>query len=249
METNGAATTTTSSNGNVSTSSTIKAVSKPGRTAWRYINYNNAFSNGLNYDTTSLSKANLDSHLIKNSEWGAVAYLSHSKYGRNKTERASNSNSNYYTAGGSGATTHTNVLQSTTGNCYGIFDMNGCSRESVAAYVSGWSTGGNGESLINADSKYKDVYDQPDSSTDYGEKDNVRVYGDAIWETSPAVASTWSDTPNQSWFADWSRIGSVWGAFLCRDHDWGHANGIFGFGSTGLTLDENISFRVVLWGE
>ena len=29
---------------------------------------------------------NCSTHLIKNSEWGAVAYLAHSKYGRNKTE-------------------------------------------------------------------------------------------------------------------------------------------------------------------
>ena len=33
-----------------------------------------------------LASAKVDSHLIKNSEWGAVAFLTHSKYGRNKEE-------------------------------------------------------------------------------------------------------------------------------------------------------------------
>ena len=33
-------------------------------------------------DTSSYGWSNVNSHLIKNSEWGAVAYLSYSKYGR-----------------------------------------------------------------------------------------------------------------------------------------------------------------------
>ena len=54
-----------------------------------YINHNDAFSisralteNGNIY---GLSKSTTDSHLMKNSEWGAVAYLAQSKYGLNGT--------------------------------------------------------------------------------------------------------------------------------------------------------------------
>ena len=45
---------------------------------WKNINDINSNSNiyGLNYDKTSI-----DSHMITNLEWGAVVYLSHSKYG------------------------------------------------------------------------------------------------------------------------------------------------------------------------
>ena len=54
-----------------------------------YINHNDAFSisralteNGNIY---GLSKSTTDSHLMKNSEWGAIAYLAQSQYGLNGT--------------------------------------------------------------------------------------------------------------------------------------------------------------------
>lgn len=72
-----------------------------------------------------------DSHMMKNIEWGAVAYLAESKYGRNGTEIAMNS-SNYKTGAGNYAS---NVNQSTTGNIYGIYDMNGTSWEYVAGVL------------------------------------------------------------------------------------------------------------------
>ena len=87
-----------------------------------------------------------DSHMIKNMEWGAVAYLAHSKYGRCESGTCSeisiNNCSNYITGIGadgvsssSGTYSCTNndnkyngskgVLASTTGNVYGIYDMSG----------------------------------------------------------------------------------------------------------------------------
>ena len=81
METSGTSTNTnTELQGNVQTSDTIKMVSKPNVNSWTYINANNAFTNCLNYNE------NAHSHLMKNSEWGAVAYLTYSKYGRNANE-------------------------------------------------------------------------------------------------------------------------------------------------------------------
>ena len=89
-----------------------------------------------------------DTHMIKNSEWGAVAYLSHSKYGTctnsSCTEIGINNNSNYITgcganAGSSSSTTcnsyntSNGVLASTTFNIYGAYDMNGGAHESVMA--------------------------------------------------------------------------------------------------------------------
>ena len=52
-------------------------VIKPNVYAWKSINVANAFQNAYEYQ-----REQLDSHLIKNTEWGAVAYLSHSKYGK-----------------------------------------------------------------------------------------------------------------------------------------------------------------------
>jgi len=88
----------------------------------------------------------LNSHLMKNSEWGAVAYLTDSKYGRNGTEIAINNSSSYIT-GTSGGTpnasssdatyaynTDNGYLASSTGNIYGIYDLSGGSWEYVAGY-------------------------------------------------------------------------------------------------------------------
>ena len=124
-----------------------KIIVKPNFYVWR-LNLSNAHLNGYNY------KRNLDSHAMKNTEWGAVAYLSHSLYGKNGSIRLNN-NSNYKTGyvanneptcGYTGQNDTCNIycnddtcnsaynteigyLGSTTGNIYGIYDMSGISTE------------------------------------------------------------------------------------------------------------------------
>ena len=104
-----------------------------------------------------LNSTKTDSHQMKNSEWGAVAYLTQSRYGRNGTEVNFN---NYYTTesspwrtaitgmctnGTSGDKTTTlgnayntaeGVKGSSTANVTGIYDLNGCVWERTAAYIS-----------------------------------------------------------------------------------------------------------------
>ena len=69
---------------------TIKYPTFQGLTySMNYINHNDAFNiskslTGKN-NIYGLNSNNTDSHLMKNSEWGAVAYLSQSKYGLNGT--------------------------------------------------------------------------------------------------------------------------------------------------------------------
>ena len=53
-----------------------KVISKPNSYSWHGISISNAHLNSFQYQRV------LDSHLIKNTEWGAVAYLTNSKYGR-----------------------------------------------------------------------------------------------------------------------------------------------------------------------
>lgn len=63
----------------------LKVRVKPNVTSWRKINANNIFTVCQNLTTTGNSLEstnNLDSHMIKNTEWGAVAYLSRSAYGK-----------------------------------------------------------------------------------------------------------------------------------------------------------------------
>ena len=52
-----------------------KIIIKPDTYAWHNISITNSYNNAFNYLRSA------DSHLLKNTEWGAVAYLSNSKYG------------------------------------------------------------------------------------------------------------------------------------------------------------------------
>ena len=105
----------------------------------------------------STDKSLADSHMLTNMEWGAVAYLTNSNYGRCSggtcTEVTRNNCSRYVTGIGadtvsasSSSTTCTTdankyngskgVLASTTGNAYGVYDMRGGAGEYVMGNVS-----------------------------------------------------------------------------------------------------------------
>ena len=118
-------------------------------------NVSTQFSTAQKFGTSTYgSTSKVDSHMMKNSEWGAVAYLSRSKYGTNKEVRINNYyNKEFLT--GCGANTEnesesttcgivygkaTSYPQSTTGNITGIFDMSGGASEYVMGYYSGAST-------------------------------------------------------------------------------------------------------------
>ena len=83
---------------------------------------------GTTYGVSSSS----DSHMMKNSEWGSAAYLSHSKYGVNREVYINNSSS-YYTgrSGGNvpGSTpineTYTDQTSTTQYNSYGYYTWDG----------------------------------------------------------------------------------------------------------------------------
>ena len=168
---------------------------QPGVQSWRSITVNDIYTNCLNYNKT------LNSHMMKNDEWGAVAYLSKSKYGKN-AEVTINNNSSYYTGGGSGNAYVSNVGQSTTGTVYGVYDMSGGAWEYVAGYVNNGN--GNltsyGSSLVNGDAKTKNVYNKASSDNNTNNYNaNSGKYGDAVYETSANGNSS-----NGSWYGDCS---------------------------------------------
>ena len=152
-------------------------------------------------------EAGTDTHMMKNMEWGAVAYLSQSQYGIG-TELDKNEELNK-TGGGDGVaySNNENQKQSTTGTIYGIYDMNGGKYEYVAAYVdNGNSSLNNGSNIVGAISKYKDVYTK--ASTDNAQNNYEAAenkYGDAIWETSS------SGENSTSWYTAGSNF--IYGGF------------------------------------
>ena len=228
-----------SSSGDNVTTKTLQV--KPGVASWRYIYIGTAYTNCLNYNKT------LNSHMMKNDEWGAVAYLSKSKYGKQTEEVTINSNSSYYTGGGSGNTYVNNGAQSTTGNVYGVYDMSGGAWEYVAGYVNNGN--GNltsyGSSLVNGDAKTKNVYTK--ASTDNNTNNynqNASKYGDAVYETSAN-----GNTSNGSWYGDYSTFPDASAPFFIRggDCDDGSYAGVFAFNSSGGgDYYSYISFRPVL---
>ena len=223
---------------------------KPNVASWRNISSASIFTTCLNlisndkYSTYFNNVSNVDTHMTKNVEWGAVAYLAHSKYGLNGKEICINTNSSYETGIGSGETASTTsvtdqynttkgVTASTTKNVYGIYDMSGGSWEYVAAC---YKTENATELTANTDTtyinKYIDVYESYSSSK----------FGDAVFETSS------SSPGSTSWFSDCSNFVRASHPVFARggyyDND-GSGAGLFNFNYNLGSAFSNYGFRPV----
>ena len=239
---------------------------KAGVTSWRSITVDNIFKvctamndSGNPYGLTEAS----DPHMMKNSEWGAVAYLSqNTTYGKG-SEVWINNSSDFITgsAGNSvsasqdtGTTNDYKSTQgqnaSTTGNVTGVYDMSGGAWEYVAAYVNNGHSNLTtyGSSLVNAEAKYKDVYSKG-SSDSYSNNYAVSTpanghYGDAVWETSSSASSPYTN----SWYSDYSNFPSTTHPFFLRGGGYSNVTGagVFDFNYYYGNNSSNYSFRVVV---
>ena len=240
--------------GNVETSELVKAVSKPSVSSWRNINIKNCYLDSYNY------YRNKDSHLMKNSEWGAVAYLAYSKYGRNGRKITINSSSAYITGGSTSEESVyiSNCNQSTTGNATGIYDLSGGAWEFISAYIdNGYygleDNGGAAENDIygSKNSKYKSIY--PNVSNDDGDdylqeyalnnfKLIYRYRGDALFEISDTGFGNDAFDNNTAYYIQ----GDI--PYLIRggDYNSGMGAGIFSYNGYSGAGNSTESFRVVL---
>ena len=215
---------------------------------------------GLTEDDTKV-----DPHLMKNSEWGAVVYLTQSIYGKND-EVWNNSNINRITGmcgtnvdaanEETGVTyaynTEIGTNASTTGNIYGIYDMSGGAWDMVASYINS-STISDTSSLIyqygkeivtNTNMRYKDVYNVGIENTPYNNSiANAYKYGDAMYETSCITSDVSTIT---SWYNDDSFYPT---GFFCRGGQavWTTTVGIYAYQNRG-TGDNHVDhgFRVAI---
>ena len=141
---------------------------KPNVKSLRYNNVSNFFFASRSMEQTGNSfgfvNTEVDPHMSKNNEWGAVAYLTQSIYGRctNSTTCAEigiNNNKSYITGYGAPAGSSSSVTNgtyntslgkdaSTTGTIYGIYDMSGGAYE----YVMGVSADSSGNPRSGYDS-------------------------------------------------------------------------------------------------
>ena len=223
---------------------------KPGVSSWRSIEIGNMYTVCKNYNSA------LNSHLMKNDEWGAVAYLSKSKYGKQNEEVWINNSGSFITgSAGSSVSTSTDtgttndytstqgVKASTTGNVHGVYDMSGGAWEYVAGYVNNSYTTDNGASLVNGDAKTKNVYStgSPDNqSNNYSA--NLGNYGDAVYETST------NGSNSTSWHGDSSNFSNAGWPFFERGgaYSSGVGAGMFSFSSYDGDSSSGRSFRPVL---
>ena len=100
------------------TGSTTTPTIKPGITSLRSITVSSMYNASKVFNTTAyLTETGVnqsDAHMMKNIEWGAVAYLKQSKYGLGMTDIAINNSSSYLTGRSSGDSTVTSYTSEGT---------------------------------------------------------------------------------------------------------------------------------------
>ena len=156
--------------------------------------------------------SNVDAHMMKNSEWGAVAYLSHSRYGVNR-EIYINNSSGFYTGrsggnvGGSTAinTVYTSQTSTTQYNTYGFYTWDG--------YLLEYNT--NTKSSTHDISKVASttgnitgVYDMSGGAGEYV----MGYYSPAIstWgATSSGNGAGFTSQPNSKYYDDYTTMSSL----------------------------------------
>ena len=209
---------------------------------------------------TSNGVSRADAHMMKNTEWGAVAYLKQSKYGLGTTDIANNayygsSNSRYMAGCGPASetdltsktttctsyTSSAGVKASTTGNVYGVYDMAGGAWEYVMGVLK--TEDGTGfnyawseftASILPLGSKYVDAYTYGTTSNDQ-DAYNRRILGDATGETR----GWYSDN---AYFSNTSQSFFARGGFSLR----GAIVGVFHFSASPGEAVSNGTFRSVL---
>ena len=200
------------------TSNELKVESKRGNSTWR--------NNYLSYFYQSIKKhgGNYNYHIIKNSEWGAVTYLTHSQYGLCQNDKCNKITANNTYISGN------NLNDSTTLNSYGIFDMAGSATE----FVMGNYTTNNNLNISNTkfgnteiNKEYYDLY----QNTNF-------VLGDATKEVS-LVEGIWNS--NTATFIDETNNFFIRGGIGTTNN-----TGIFYYSATTDNPSAYISTRIVI---
>ena len=217
---------------------------KPNVTNLRYNNVSNFFYASRSMEQTGNSfgfvSSEIDTHMSKNNEWGAVAYLTQSIHGRctNSTtcsEIGINNNSGYLTGYGAPAGSNDSVTNgaydtslgkaaSTTNNIYGIYDMSGGAYEYVMGVYTN-TIGGSGFSSL-PDTKYYNNY----TETSYT--------GHALTET-------------KNWYSDSAGFVNSINPWFMRGGNYGNGTyaGVFYFSINDGNSYSNYSSRLVISNE
>lgn len=271
------------------TGTTDLATIKPNLKSLVNINISTMFNLSRSFSTTSsstygLNSNEVDSHMMKNMDWGAVAYLTNSKYGRYLDEDnciesgctpwknsinvseiggyqaftgCSTSKSNNYLEISSVKKCLDNydwssggVNAATTGNIFGIYDMNGGAWEMVMGMMQNKSgnvyltveSGFNNN--FSVESKYYDLYNYSDKSS----LDGSRYFlGDATREVMKIKTDT-SQYSQNAWYKNQTKYNYDNDVFVYRGGDvvWKDATGIFCFSAGSGDATNWATFRNII---
>ena len=234
----------------------LDAMIKPNVISWRNINVSNAFtvSQKMNDEGNRYGfSSDVDTHMMKNSEWAVVSYLLQSKYGKlgnenytgadkevyqNKSDSfiigcsygsPSNNNADYgcqYTYDIS----RNGTGASSTGTIYGVYDMSGGSWEYVMANYN--DIIGQSGFISMPISKYYDKYTSNNTST--------------TCNGSECLSHGLSETAG--WYNDYQNMVSEEYPWLLRGGGYNDSAGAgaFGFDPTALGSGGHGSFRLVI---
>ena len=231
---------------------------RPNVTSWRNINVSNAFNVSLKMNDEGNRygfSSNVDTHMMKNSEWAVVAYLSQSRYGKFGNVNYIGSNkelyqnkSNFFITGCSyGAPSNGNTDYgcqytydaningtgaSTTGTIYGVYDMSGGTMEFVMGNYNDLIGSSGFSKPLTIDSKYYNKYTNNDVS--------VACNG------SECLSHGLSET--SEWYKDYRNIVSETHPWLLRGGNYFNSSnaGVFYFNIAYGSVGVNYSYRLVM---
>ena len=192
------------------TSGNLPLQSKEGVSTWR----NNYLANY--YKAVQGKKYNI----IKNTEWGGIVYLAHSKYGVCKNGTCEEIAPNTSNVAGQ------NKKDTTTGNMYGVFDMAGGAMEYT---MSNYTNNG------KLNSTFSDV---GISNLDY------ELYGLDKFKLGDATKEIIKD--NKLWYNNTYDYQSPSDKWIVRGGDGSNTKGIFAFTTMSNSLSDNLSTRITL---
>jgi len=219
-------------------------------------------NNANKYGFDAIGVSSMDVHMLKNTEWGIVAMLSQSKYGKYGNSNYEGANkeiymnkSSSYTTGNSNGTPSTSTTNaqvtydtsdtgygaSTTGTVYGVYDMSGGAYEYVMGNynnVSGSSASYN-SGFVGTNGPTTGGLAWPDSKyydlyTSTAESTGYKV-GDATYETS-------------GWYSDFANFVNSSGPWFLRGGRYNNNTeaGVFSMGYNVGSSNSYYGFRLAI---
>ncbi|MDR0957548.1 MAG: formylglycine-generating enzyme family protein [Candidatus Nomurabacteria bacterium] len=204
--------------------------------------------------------SNVDASLVSNRQWGAIAYLALSTFGRGTSEMYINRNDHtgagYQNANGAAHSSYDAYYNgvapytSTTNNVYGVYDMSGSEWESTLSnYSNGYNIGnpvGSGFYVNTDDSNqyFEDVSNKYFSlfqSTIFTNNNNITNFNQCTWEQCGGQALHETKgvqnvaTGTQSWYGEYSYFSISTSVWMARGGSYGDQSYAGMFASTGVS--------------